>query len=284
MLCFRLFNESSPAAPLAEAVTQLREGHASKDLYAVEPASFQQIPNAPFAYWVSERIRRLFSELPRFEGDGRTVRQGLATADDFRFVRASWEVEALSSMKDNWPPFAKGGSYSLYYADVSLVVNWYASGKEIKHNFNEKGTLRSNVWMLGETERNNFFRPGITWPLRAFRFCPQAMPSGCVFSVRGYSAQSELSELPILFGLVSAQVFDALFKLMLGRMGYPEFIVGVLQTLPLPANIPKRSNEMLKSEVYRAWSRKRGKDTINLTSHAFHAPALVPGRKPQPTR
>jgi len=178
----------------------------------------------------------------------------------------------------SWPPFAKGGAYSLYYADVFLVVNWSNAGLEIKNNYNEKGTLRSNVWMLGETEKVNFYKPGITWPLRAFRFCPQAMPAGCVFSVRGYSAQAAKDDLPVLFGLVSGQVFDALFKLMLGRMGYPEFIVGVFQLLPVPSSIPKTTRRALEKKVVNAWSTKRRTDTATLTSHAFHIPALAPGR------
>ena len=89
----RLLRDEDKAQALAEAIAALREGRRLESMvYPVRPVSFRQVPGSPFAYWVSERIRRLFTELPAFEGDGRTVRQGLATADDFRFVRAWWEV------------------------------------------------------------------------------------------------------------------------------------------------------------------------------------------------
>jgi len=60
------------------------------------------------------------------------VKQGLATADDFRFVRAWWEISPPTVGRGceetvqgkRWAPFAKGGEYSPYYADVHLVVNW----------------------------------------------------------------------------------------------------------------------------------------------------------------
>ncbi len=93
----RLLRDQDKAAALAEAVAAVRAGRtlnpstelrAGPVVYAVDPASFRQVPSSPFAYWVSERIRRLFTELPPFESEGRTVKQGLATADDFRFVRA----------------------------------------------------------------------------------------------------------------------------------------------------------------------------------------------------
>ena len=112
-------------------------------MYTVDPASFWQVPGSPFAYWVSERIRRLFTELPPFEGEGRMVRVGLQTSDDFRFVRAWWEIEPGKILDGangldwreeptafqaccrrrtfegkRWVPFAKGGEYSPYYADL----------------------------------------------------------------------------------------------------------------------------------------------------------------------
>jgi hypothetical protein len=86
-----LAHDDKPAA-LARAVDRLRDGEASPYVHVVDPASFRQVPESPFAYWVSQRVRRLFAELPAFEGGGRTVKQGLATADDFSFVRCWWEV------------------------------------------------------------------------------------------------------------------------------------------------------------------------------------------------
>ena len=89
----RLLRDEDKAQALAEAIAALREGRRLESMtYPVLPASFRQVPGSPFAYWVSERIRRLFTELPAFESDGRAVRQGLQTSDDFRFVRAWWEV------------------------------------------------------------------------------------------------------------------------------------------------------------------------------------------------
>src|SRR5437868_3711143 len=73
--------------------------------FDVDVSAFRDIPGSPFAYWASDRLRLLFHEFPRFESNGREAKQGLATTDDFRFVRASWAVRPSG---DRWFPFAKG--------------------------------------------------------------------------------------------------------------------------------------------------------------------------------
>ena len=72
MICFRLLDSDDPAEPLAQAVAKVCEGENPPSVYSVNPTSFRQVPNAPFAYWVSEDPQ--LSRLPPFEGDGRTAR------------------------------------------------------------------------------------------------------------------------------------------------------------------------------------------------------------------
>src|SRR5215510_10697103 len=90
LVCFRLIDVEDKGDQLAEAIRSLPLAQTNRVTHVVNPVSFRKVPGAPFAYWVSEDVRRLFTELPLFEGEGRTVKQGLATADDFRFVRAWW--------------------------------------------------------------------------------------------------------------------------------------------------------------------------------------------------
>ena len=84
LTCFRLLDAESPAGPLAEAVRQVNVGQGGPAVFTLDPVSFEQVPNAPFAYWVEEKVRRLFKELPAFESGARIARAGLCTGDDFR--------------------------------------------------------------------------------------------------------------------------------------------------------------------------------------------------------
>lgn len=125
-LFIRLLDAENKAEAMAEAVAAVRAGRAHPRVFEVNPESFAQVPGSPFAYWVSENVRRLFEELPPFEADGRKVRVGLQTSDDFRFLRIWWEVKDYINY---WIPFAKGGSYSPFYKeDNDLKINWENQG------------------------------------------------------------------------------------------------------------------------------------------------------------
>ena len=107
--------------------------------FEVDAGDFRAIAGAPFAYWVSRHVREIFRQLPPVEGEGRAVRVGMQTSDDFRFARASWEVQSPNRLR--WRPFAKGGAFAPYYADIHLLVNWMLDGAEIR-SFTREGSDR----------------------------------------------------------------------------------------------------------------------------------------------
>jgi hypothetical protein len=260
----RLLQEKDKAAALSQVAARVRGGEGDTRMFDVAPDAFDPVPGKPFAYWVSDAVRQTFQRLPAFEGEGRTVKQGLATADDFRFVRGWWEVGGDAAGR--WFPFAKGGAYSPFYADIYLVVNWAGGGKELDA-------------FAGSVIRNPdfYFRPGLTWPLRARRFAPQALPVSCIFSVRGYCAFPNAGDELETLAVFNSTAFDFLFKTALGRYGYPEFIVGILQILPWAA-ASDLLRQRLASLTRAAWSSKRTLDTVEETSHAFLVPAALSSR------
>ncbi|MGH9155780.1 MAG: Eco57I restriction-modification methylase domain-containing protein, partial [Acidimicrobiales bacterium] len=125
---------------LTEVCAHARAGEADDRVFHVAPAAFDAVPGSPMAYWVSPDIRRLFTDFPSLEGHGANVRQGLATGDDFRFVRAFWEVEPARIARTReetfagkrWVPFAKGGEYSPFWSDIHLVVDFERDGERLR--------------------------------------------------------------------------------------------------------------------------------------------------------
>src|SRR4051794_36580981 len=83
----RALDARDKAATLRSAIGT-SDGVQSALRFDVDVGRFRAVPRSPFAYWVTERLRKLFTELEPFSTDNRAVKQGLATADDFRFVRA----------------------------------------------------------------------------------------------------------------------------------------------------------------------------------------------------
>lgn len=276
----RLLAEKDKATALQESCAAFRAGDVGPRTYHVKPDSFRAVPGAPFAYWVGDQLRELFTNLPAFEGRERTAKAGLATNDDSRFLRLFWEISHPTvSPESQWVTLAKGGSPSSFYADLPFVVLWTNDGVELKafasayrasHGWGDQWTA-----MINATEF--YFRPGFTWPLRASHFAPSILPAGCAFSKRGCGGFSPIEDLLWLVGLLSSSCADFIFKILLGRFGHPEFAGGALQRMPVP-NIEKDKKNRLNVLVRKGWSIKRLINSTEETSHAFLLPNALRSR------
>jgi hypothetical protein len=267
---------------LLRAIRALAEGSPeSHTTFERAPGSFSAVPGSPFAYWLGPRVRELFSKLPKFESDGRTAKIGASTKNNFRFLRLDWELgpAVARTRGSRWVPFAKGGKRSPYYADIYLLVKWEANAREIEAELLAKFPyLGSNAEFVLHRSHPHF-RAGATWTLRASRFAPQFLPAGCVFSDRGYAAFVPEADLAATVGAFNSLVFDYLFKVALGRHGFPEFIVGTLQSLPWK-DFSDGGRRALSASARRAWSLMRSLDSTNESSHAFLLPERCRGAAP----
>jgi len=274
----RLIEDSDRANGLWDLCNAVRNGKEDPRYFEVDPESFEKVPGKPFAYWISEQVREIFEIFPPFESDGRIVKQGLATADDFRFVRAWWET-SLDEACEDWTLLAKGGAFAPFYSDVFLKVNWRSGGLEIKNNLNASGGVRSNVWMLKETEEHYFGRIGITWPLRTQRFGPRILPSSCIFGHKGPVLFDEFDRTDVLMAylaLFTSAAFNAFLSLQLNAADSTarSFEVGVLKRTILPPLDQFKVAE-LNQLALAAWKMRRASDWSNETSHAFILPSIL---------
>jgi hypothetical protein len=281
----RLIDKENKKKALLRSLTYGKQNN----IYLANSDSFKDIPNLPFAYWVSNKFRQFFARLSKFESDGRTVRVGLQTADDFRFVRAWWEVDASLQVSGNtnktrqqfidqtqkgykWVPFAKGGAYAPYYSDLHLVLNWQMNGAELKcwavTNPNDPSTTHYSRNIRSE---DCYFLPGLTYPRRVHRLPVSPLPSGAIISVRSTTILATKDDLKSICGLGNSQLFDYLFKMLLGRTDFPEFTVGVLQQLPVPEwnNVRRSDLGRLALEISEDLQLF---DTGDENSHAFRCP------------
>lgn len=271
----RLLTEKDKAEALLSSCTRWRSGEAEARCFEVAPSAFDAVPGKPFAYWVSEAVRETFRRLPAVEAEGRNAKQGLATADDFRFVRIAWEVDVGGTVK-RWFSFAKGGAFSPFYADVYLVVNWLNNARELS---GFSGSVIRNP--------NFYFRPGLTWPLRTNGLSFRVMPAGCIFGHKGpaaFVANDNPESLLAVACLLNSSAFGLLVSVQLARVELAQsFEVGLIQQTPMPV-LTLQQRQPLTALARRAWSLKRALDTINETSHAFLLPAALRAGLPSPTR
>ena len=274
----RLLSETDKGQALLDACKRLRQGEVEPRYFNVESQSFDAVPGKPFAYWVSEAVRGVFRKLPSFEHPERTARQGLATAEDFRFVRCWWEANSKQ-----WFGFAKGGVFSPFYADVYLLANWADDGAEVKAGICQRYPyLNGNAEFVAKNPQF-YLRPGLTWPRRTSSgISLRVMPADCIFADKGpaaFVANDNPEELLALLAVANSRPFSILVELQLAAADAAarSYEVGVIQKTPVPPLNPEQ-RQQLAALARRAWSQKRTLDTATETSHAFLLPAVLLAR------
>lgn len=157
--------------------------------FEVNQHEFAQIPGSPIVYWLSKSMLDTFAKNKALK-EIAEPRQGLATADNARFVREWWEPSNYKTGFDcesreesiergtKWFPYNKGGEYRKWYGNQEFVVNWENDGKELE-DFRPKSVIRNP---------KTYFRPSISWSkissgAPAFRYFPQ----GFIYDVAGTS-------------------------------------------------------------------------------------------------
>jgi hypothetical protein len=272
LVCFRLVDQDDRAGVLLDNIDAIRESGMGNLTFSLQPREFLKVPAAPFAYWVSNRIRNTFSNMPPFEGEGRTVRQGLTTANDGRFLRVSWEV-APGRRAKKWFAFAKGGDYSPFYSDLHLLVNWENDGSEVKAYILQRYPYLNGKAEFVAKNPEFYFRSGLTWPRSTVKgFNIRALSANSIFGDKGPALfVNDESSLMALLGLMSSSVFELLLYLQHGSRAWE---VGIVQNAPFP-DMSTETAESLAANAREAWRLKQLLDSSTLTSSVFDTPECL---------
>ena len=180
----RLLKDRDRALGIEKAIRNIRAGLGDERVFVLPSEDLAAVPGSALAYWLDPAFRSLFTSWPSLEESIGAVRHGLSSGDDFRFVRAQWEVlsssigcsrsESTATTGKRWFPLAKGGEYAPFFGDPHLLIDWMSDGEAIRKH-------------PGSAVRNPsfYFRPGLTWTRRtASRFAVRLFPGG-VFSEKG---------------------------------------------------------------------------------------------------
>lgn len=232
---------------LALAVHDFRQDRSSPDVFERALDAFQALEGGPLPYWVSEKILRLHSQLERLEPRAGEVRVGAQTDDDFRFVRAWWEVDE-AKLGSEYPGILKGDRAERFYSEISTVVNWKKGGRELKAYVSRNG----DHWSRNIRSPDVYMKPGLSWASRTAKLSPVIVPGGCIPTVSRYLIPICGDQAMALAGLLSSSAADFLCKLKMDRIGHPKFIVGVVKNIPYP-NIQSEENENLRILANKAW-------------------------------
>ena len=210
--------------------------------YRVDQHDFAQIPGSPIVYWLSETMLKTFTKGEALEKVAKP-RQGLATADNNRFVREWWEVsnnrtsfcctsrEEASQSGAKWFPYNKGGDFRKWYGNQEYVVNWEHDGREL-NDYKPRSVIRNP---------QTYFRESISWSKissgsPAFRY----FPSGFIYDVAGTSIfASEEIRNGVLSFTNSAVAYEELTAIAPTL----NFEVGQIATLPIVAELAQSADD-----------------------------------------
>lgn len=281
-LFLRLLSDSNKFASLAGVARSYRSGETDHRIITADPSMFLNLPGASFAYWVRDAARRAFEALPEFESDrtGLLAKRGVNSNDDFRFIRLWWEIPFQNT---RWVNHPKGGKFSPFYSEISLVIDWHPDGRHLEA---ERVTDRVYAHAIVPS-RELYFRPGLTWPLRTkSRLSMRIMPRGCVFGSKGpavIAKGDDSKSLLATLAICSSKVFYTFIEVQLAAADAKpggaahSFEVGVIQRTPIPV-IPDDVRTTLANLARIAWERRRTLDTVEETSHAFLLPPTLRSR------
>lgn len=152
-------SEAEKEHPLKEALA------GSSDLcFSARPHTLLALPGARLAYWLSPAMTRAFT-VGKPLGEVAAPKQGLATADNARFLRLWFEVsrsrtcfdansrEAAAVSGAKWFPHLKGGEFRKWWGNQDYVINWEHDGAEL-WDFRPRSVIRNP---------NYYFKPAISW-------------------------------------------------------------------------------------------------------------------------
>lgn len=191
--------------------------------------NFEKIPGCPIGYWVSEKVSKAFES--SCIGDKMITREGMATADNDRFLRLWHEVSLnhismFNKTSDKWYPYNKGGGFRKWFGNRDYLVNWSNDGYDIKHNIEPTtGRIRSHNYN-GEYA----FKKCGTWSAIssgtfAIRYCEE----GFLWDSKGASGFSD-NYLEYIIGLLNSKVSSKFLAVLAPTLDYK---VGDIIRVPL---------------------------------------------------
>ncbi|WP_187147814.1 BREX-1 system adenine-specific DNA-methyltransferase PglX [Heliomicrobium modesticaldum] len=194
--------------------------------------AFLAIAGSPIAYWVSAAVRAAFAKNPPLRRLAEP-KQGLATADNDRFLRLWHEVsvadigfdltgpEAALASGRRWIPYNKGGRYRKWYGNQDYVIDWSGDGEAVRQH--APSVIRNRDW---------YFREGITWSfVSSSKFGVRYTPPGFIFDVGGSSLFPKDQDRLFLLAFLCSKLSFYLMRVLNPTLN---FQVGNIAALPVP--------------------------------------------------
>lgn len=189
----------------------------NKNYYSADQKEFEKIPSSPIAYWVSDKVRKVFNQ--GLIGEVFPVKKGADTGNNDIFLKMWFEVEKIKiglnltigkdtiTYSKKYVPYNKGGEFRKWFGNTEYLIDWEDDGKALK---NSKANLRSPYL---------YFKDGITWnALTSSKTSARFSNYGAIFDSAGSSMFPE--NINYYLGLMNSEVTFYLLQLLNPTLNY----------------------------------------------------------------
>ena len=242
--------------------------------YSAQPSRFLGIPTTPFCYWISDVVYSAFDKIKPLSYYAEP-KQGLATADNDRFLRLWHEVdyrrisfccqtaEEAKKGGGKWFPYNKGGSYRKWYGNNEYIVDWENDGYSIKS-------------FSGSVIRNPgyYFRSGLTWgALSAGPVSFRYSEVGFIFDSKGpVCFPKEGTSDMYLLALANSTVARHFLKILAPTMDFNQGPIGRIPFLVVNEDKVQKLAERAVFAAKRDWDSYE--NSWDFRRHPLVTPAL----------
>ncbi|GFH62753.1 MAG: BREX-1 system adenine-specific DNA-methyltransferase [Candidatus Desulfovibrio kirbyi] len=270
---FRLLTDDDKESELQRLTNDCIHGNISAKIFLINTKQFSLLNGIPYAYWVSQDTIQTIGTHHRIEGNMASIRVGLQTGDNFRFLRCLWEIppytQVPSAMQYNarqeirhqclielstdkkWVPFSKTEAASPWFSPITLVANFSGNGYELRNFTNDAGKLRSAL-----RSEQEYFKPGFSYMLRSTRLVPYLIPAGVIpaapVSVVFPFSTYEYATL----GICASNIGSAIARFKGGNFSGSVFQASLIQGLPA-SEFSEETLQQIKAHVDSEVNKRR---------------------------
>jgi hypothetical protein len=214
--------------------------------YEICQDDFLAVPSSSIAYSASKNLLNAFKNGKRIDSFA-DPKQGIATADNNRFLRFWHEVNVLKcgfSMSQEeaknsnfkWFPYNKGGGFKKWYGNNEYVVNWESDGLEL-HGFSGS-VIRSPQF---------YFNECLSWcKVTISGFSMRFIPTGFLFDVAGCSLFNTKEKIWYVLGYANSKVNAYILSILSPTVN---FEVGHIASLPIVGETNEVIEELVTQNI-----------------------------------
>lgn len=245
---FRELNRTNKNEGLLESIELVKKGVPGVNYFKRQASQFLAFSDAPYVYWIDDSIARKIAAHPAVDPLASSIRVGLQTGDDFRFLRLWWEVKSkdivvpdkssdLDKVRQQcltlciptkWAWYSKTEAASPMLSSIHMCVNWLNDGYEIKAFHVGKGDSPSK-YVRSEAF---YFLPAFSYMLRSSRLVPYLVPSGVIPTAGRSQVYPKLGEETWLAALLSSNFATAVARFRGEAFWQPKFQNSMVSAIP----------------------------------------------------